>query len=276
MLAEPSQPSQRRKGPLMTVKEQIDIEALLYRAYAQYRVDRVTPQAVLGLPRVKPSGSLVGAMSALQLGTVVDNSGVAARMLGAQSMAAATPDDMLVVHDHVLALADWLIEEARSDEPRVWRRDEIDANGWRIEDTAQGTWLVRPGEGAKGGDAWSLLTNPYLSVLVIEHGRAGTRPDHGEQPKAGRGRPDAAALRERGDAMLSRALYAAWHACLRVLAAELDDVLLRHAVTGPIAPPAPWDRAGEGRLIDACPTEGLKQGNSTTHNPLKSQGNHLL
>lgn len=261
----------------MTVKEQIDIEALLHRAYAQYRVDRVTPQAVLGMRRMMPSGSLVGAMQAVALGTIVDNSGVAARMLGAQSMALATPDDMLVIHDHVLALADWLIEAPRSDAPCVWRRDEIASRGWLVEETAQGLWLVRPGEAAKGADLWAPLTNPYLSVLVIEHGRAGSRPDHGEQPKAGRGRPDAAALAERGDAMLSRAVYAAWHACLGVLAAELDGVLLKHTVTGPVAPSAPWDkRYPMGCLIDAAPGTGLGEVNSTMHKPLKTQGNRQL
>lgn len=260
----------------MTVKEPIDIEALLYRAYAQYRVDRVTPQAVLGMRRVMPSGSLVGAMQAVALGTIVDNSGVAAQMLGAQSMALATPDDMLVVHDHVLALEEWLIEAARSDAPCVWRREEIASRGWLVEETARGLWLVRPGEGAKGADLWAELTHPHLSVTVIEHARAGTRPDHGEARKAGRGRPDAAALAERGDVMLSRALYAAWHGCLRVIAAELSGVLTKHAVTGPVAPSAPWDRAGEGALLAGRADAGREGANSTLRKPLKMKGNRRL
>lgn len=260
----------------MTVKEQIDIEALLHRAYAQYRVDRVTPQAVLGMRRMMPSGSLVGAMQAVALGTIVDNSGVAARMLGAQSMALATPDDMLVVHDHVLALEDWLIEAARSDAPCVWRRDEIASRGWLVEETARGLWLVRPGEGAKGADLWTELTHPHLSVMVIEHGRAGSRPDHGEARRAGRGRPDAAALVERGDVMLARALYAAWHGCLRVLAAELGGVLAKHAVTGPAAPVAPWDRASVGVLLDGHADAARDGANSTGRKPLKMLSNRRL
>lgn len=239
----------------MTGKETIDIEALLHRAYGQYRVDRVTPQSILGLARLGPGGSLVGAMQAVALGTIVDNSGAAARMLGAQSAAVATPDDMLVVHDHVLVLADWLIEEARSDEPQVWRRAEIAANGWRVEETAQGLWLVRPGEGVKGGDAWAALTNPYLMALVIEHARAGSRPDdlgvseRARRTTVRRGRPDRAMLAERGDVMLARAVYATWHAALGVLAAELDGVLTKHRVIGPAAVADPWNRPD---LVDVC------------------------
>lgn len=241
----------------MAGKETIDIEALVHRAYAQHRVDRVTPQAMLGLRRQGPSASLVGAMQAVALGTIVDNSGAAARMIGLQTMMAATPDDMLVVHDHVLALADWMIEGVHTAAPSVWRADEIASRGWLIETTAQGQWLVRPGEGAKGTDTWAPLTNPYLSVLVIEHARAGTRPDdlgvseRARQTVVRRGRPDSAALAERGDVAMARAVYGAWHAALRVLAAELDAVLGRHAVTGPCAPVAPWQQAALVDLRDS-------------------------
>lgn len=229
----------------MAGKETIDIEALLHRAYGQHRVDKVTPQGVLGLGRRGPGGSLVGAMQAVALGTIVDNSGVAARMIGLQTMMAATPDDMLVVHDHVLALADWLIEEARSGEPAVWRRTDIAARGWRVEEAADGLWLVRPGEARGGGDAMSALTDPYLLALVVEHARAGTRPDDlgvSERARRRRGRPGAAARAERGDVMLARAIYATWHAALGVLAADLDGVLTMHRVTGPAAVADPWNR----------------------------------
>lgn len=230
----------------MATKEIIDIEALLHRAYAQHRVDRVTPQAMLGLRRQGPSASLVGAMQAVALGTIVDNSGVAARMIGQQTMMAATPDDMLIVHDHVMALAEWVIEGVHTAAPRVWRADEIASRGWLIETTAQGQWLVRPGEGAKGADTWAPLTNPYLSVLVIEHARAGTRPDDlGVSERARRRnpwRPTREDLAERGDIAMARAIYSAWHAALGVLAAELNGALARHSVTGPAAPSAPWNR----------------------------------
>jgi hypothetical protein len=239
------------------MKEIIDIEALLHRAYAQYRVDRVTPQSLLGLARLGPGGSLVGAMQAVALGTIVDNSGAAARMIGLQTMQAATPDDMLVVHDHVLALADWLIEEAHSSAPQVWRRDEIASRGWFVEETAHGLWLVRPGEGQKGTDTRASLTNPYLVALVIEHARAGTRPDdlgvseRARQTVARRGRPDRAALAERGDVMLARAVYATWHASLGVLAAELNGALVKHRVTGPAAAAEPWNRVAPTEMIGA-------------------------
>lgn len=214
----------------MTMKEMIDIEALLHRAYGQYRVHKVTPASILGLQvrRGSPSG-FAAAMSILELGTRVDTSGAGARLAGLQSMHAATPDDLLIVHDHVLALADWLIEGAGSVEPIVWRRQEIAANGWTIEDRADGLWLVRP-----KGELASRLTDPYLCAMVIEHATDGTRPVWRRMP---RNRPDAAAA---ADIRVERALYAVWHAALTTLAAELQPALARHAATGPSAPAEPW------------------------------------
>lgn len=237
----------------MTAKETIGIEALLHRAYAQYRVDKVTPAAVLGMPRFKPGGSLVGAMQALQLGTIIDNSGPAAKMLGFQTMAAATPDDMLVVHDLVLALSEWLIEGAQGDEPQVWKRSEIAEQGWRIEDAATGLWLVRPAQpraGEASRDEWSRLHEPFLTALVIEHARNGTRPDHGGPLPVAKGRPSEAVRAERAGVMLARSVYATWHAALGLLAAALDGVLLKHQVTGPVSPQAPWDRQTKGEVFD--------------------------
>lgn len=256
-------------------KETIGIEALLYRAYAQYRVDKVTPAAVLGMPRFKPSGSLVGAMQALQLGTIIDNSGPAAKMLGFQTMAAATPDDLLVVHDHVLELSEWLIEGAQGDEPQAWKRSEIAAQGWRIEDAATGLWLVRPGlEGQP--DAWSRLHDPYLTALVIEHARNGTRPDHGGPMPVAKGRPGEAVRAERAGVMLARSVYATWHAAHGLLAVALEGALLKHQVTGPISPAAPWESDAKGNVIASHAGTGEKQGNSTRHKSLREHYNRRL
>lgn len=221
-------------------KETITIEALLNRAYGQYRVDRVTPEAVLGLPRYRPGGSLVGVMSTLQLGTIIDNSGTAARMLGAQTVAAATPDDLLVVHDHVLALSDWLIEGAETGEPQIWKRQDIAANGWTVESAATGLWLQRP-NAERGQDRWSRLHDPYLAALVIEHAKAGTKPDHGGDLPPFRGRLSEEKRRQRAEVMQSRAVYATWHAALGLIAAELSGLLTKHDVQPPASPAAPWE-----------------------------------
>lgn len=234
----------------MNAKETIGIEALLHRAYAQYRVDKVTPAAVLGMPRFKPNGSLVGAMQALQLGTIIDNSGPAAKMLGFQTMAAATPDDLLVVHDHVLALSDWLIEGAEGDEPQAWKRSEIAEQGWRVEDAATGLWLVRCDPDRLAKDTWSRLHEPYLTALVIEHARNGTRPDHGGPMPVVKGRPSEAVRAERAGIMLARSVYATWHAALGLLAVALDGALTKHSVSGPVSPAAPWDRGSRGEVFD--------------------------
>ena len=262
----------------MATKEIIDIEALLHRAYAQHRVDRVTPQAMLGLRRQGPSASLVGAMQAVALGTIVDNSGAAARMIGQQTMMAATPDDMLIVHDHVLALEEWRIENPRSPEPRAWRLSEIAARGWHVEETAAGGWLVRHARRGADGAMRTPLVDPYLFVTVIEHARAGTRPDVDEALQAGRGRPNAAALAQRGDAMLARALYAVWHAALGSLAADLgaEGVLQRHHVTGPVAPATPWDAATQGAVLASTAKKAFPQDNSATRKSLRQHYNRRV
>lgn len=239
---------------MMSVKETIEIEALLRRAYGQYRVHKVSPATVLGLGAVKlsaPSG-FAATMAILELGTRVDTSGAGAKMAGLQSMAAATPDDLLVVHDHVLALSDWLIEGAEGVEPAVWRRQDIAANGWRLEKQANALWLVRPsGPDGAGRGHLSRLTDPHLAASVILHAADGSRPDC--RP-ARRGRMSAA---EEAEVRMERSLYAVWHAALGVLAAELDAVLAKHAVLPPSAPAEPWQRRP---LRDVPAEEALSAG----------------
>lgn len=244
----------------MAARETIDIEALLHRAYGQYRVHKVTPASVLGL-RMRSGGPspLASAMATIELGTRVDVSGAGARLAGLQAMNAATPDDMLTVHDAVLALSDWLIEGANSEAPVAWRRAEIAQRGWLVEKTGTGLWLVRPGEGPKGADAWVALTDPHLAAMVILHAERGDRPDwdvRDVRPARGRGRPSADAGRARAETLAQRAVYALWRAALGELVAGLAG-LERHAVTGPVAPVEPWnrpaviDRAAENALSPA-------------------------
>lgn len=237
----------------MSAKETIEIEALLRRAYGQYRVHKVSPATVLGLGAVKLSAPLgfAATMAILELGTRVDTSGAGAKMAGLQSMAAATPDDLLIVHDHVLALSDWLIEGAETAAPTVWRRDEIAANGWKLEKQGDALWLARPsGPNAAGRGHLSRLTDPHLAASVILHAANGTRPDC--RP-ARRGRLSAA---KEAEMRLERAFYAVWHAALGVLAAELDSVLAKHAVLPPSAPAEPWLR----RPLRDVPAEGALSG----------------
>jgi hypothetical protein len=119
------------------------------------------------------------------------------------------------------------------------------------------------------------LVDPYLLVTVIEHARAGTRPDVDQAPQAGRGRPNAAALARRGDALLARALYAVWHAALGSLAADLgaDGVLQRHQVTGPVAPATPWDGARQGALLASTAKKAFPQDNSPSRKSLRQHNN---
>jgi hypothetical protein len=119
------------------------------------------------------------------------------------------------------------------------------------------------------------LVDPYLLVTVIEHARAGTRPDVDEDPQARRGRPNAAALARRGDALLARALYAVWHAALGSLAADLgaEGVLQRHQVTGPVALATPWDGTAQGAVLASTAKKVIPQDNSATRKSLRQNYN---
>lgn len=239
----------------MNAKETIEIEALLRRAYGQYRVHKVSTTTAKEAARVArrsaPSG-FAATMEILMLGTRVDTSGAGAKLAGLESMLATTPDDLLIVHDHVLALSDWLIEGAESVAPAVWKRQDIVANGWRIEKQANALWLVRPsGPDGAGRGHLSRLTDPHLTASVILHAANGSRP---ECRPARRGRLSAAEERE---VRIERSLYAVWHAALGVLAAELDGVLAKHAVLPPSATPEPWLRRP---LRDVPAEEALSAG----------------
>ena len=82
-------------------------------------------------------------------------------------------------------------------------------------------------------------------ALVIQHARAGSRPEvhagwhRGAVRKSRAGRAKAGALRQ-DEVQLDRAAYHAWRCALVLLQAECDGVLPGYAVTGPLAPAAPW------------------------------------
>jgi hypothetical protein len=230
----------------MTAKETIDIEALLYRAYAQQQVDRsigrkgvVALANLIGLP---PSPGL--AQSAWQ--ERVDTSAPGAKLAARAKAAGSVADPLLLLHDHVLALADmWFAW--RGDDVVVWDRETAAAEGCEIGGQGGGWWLVRQGR------AVERLEQAGVMALVIQHARAGSRPDIHADWRKRRGRPaadycerDARGRKRKGEAMTqaevqhARALYHAWRSALVLLQAQCEGQIAGYEITGPLAPAAPW------------------------------------
>lgn len=246
MLARPSQPSQPRKGRQMSVKEAIDIEALLYRAYAQQQIDRAVGRKgssvlanLIGLPSAP-----VMAQSAWQ--ERVDTSAPGARLAARASAAGAVADPLLALHDHVLGLADmWFAW--RGEDVVVWDRETATEQNCAIDKQAGGWWLISEGR------AIERLEQAGVMALVIQHARAGSRPEIHADWRKRRGRPaaDAAACdhrgrRRKGEAISltelqhARAIYHAWRSALVLLQAQCEGQIAGYEITGPLAPAAPW------------------------------------
>lgn len=269
MLAQPSQPSQPREGRQMSVKEAIDIEALLEWAYRQQCVDK---QVAVLAPR-GPSGSISGSLGQyVALGTRVDNSGAAARAMGLK-----VADDAMIVHDAVLSAGEMWIEWKRDDEVEIWDRQRAAEAGQDIV-KLNGEWLRRPICPNGRVAAFGIRIEQAATVaLLITNAKTGSRPDWFEGWSAPEGRAANDCLptdrwgrrRKRSenasveDVMHGRAIYAVWRAALALLALDLDGALQRYRVEGPRAPESPWDKR-RGRVF-----EGLGLQNSQASNLLK-------
>jgi len=237
----------------MAAKETIDIEMLLQRAYRQYGVDRVTPERVLGLVAPSSSGESNYMIVARHLayGTSIDTSPAGANILGRATDAASVPEDLLAVHDAVLALDDFFIERAR-DVCMVWDRDT--AMRANVEIFKQdGEWFARAKRWGAGEPEPPMrrLQKINTSVLVILNARAGTRPDVDEleveyMRPVYRGRNEEVIgyepiyVTSPEIVAVQRAEYQTWHCALGLLAAQLTNLAL-FDVSGPAAPFAPWE-----------------------------------
>ncbi|KFC63990.1 hypothetical protein FG93_05500 [Bosea sp. LC85] len=226
----------------MAVKETIDIEALLYRAYAQMRVDRMGAQAaaqMLGL------GSLP-VLASSSWSERVDTSAPGSRLAARAKEASSMPDDLLALHDRVLALADlWFAWEG--DDVALWDSAAAEQAGFTIGKAGGDWWLERAGKPV------ARLEQAGVMGLIIQHARDGSRPEvHLDwRKRAGRRPADQAAHDHRGrrrkgeavtqrEVQYDRALYHAWRCALVLLQAELDGEMEGYLITGPLAPAAPW------------------------------------
>lgn len=224
------------------MKETIDIEALLWRAYAQMRVDKVGGSAaarMIGLPVQR-------GFAMPSYAERVDTSAPGSRLAAAARHAAGLPDDMLALHDMVLALGDnWFAWEGG--ELALWDQASAAAAGCEIGRAGAEWWLLRDGRGVVH------LEQAGVMALVIQHARDGSRPDVHLDWKPGRGRRAADGLahdhrgrRRKGEPVsqaevqLSRAAYHAWRAALALLVAQCEGAMSQYRVTGPVAEAAPW------------------------------------
>jgi hypothetical protein len=237
----------------MADKETIDIEALLVRAYRQYQVDRVTPERLLGL--TAPSGgsesNFMIIARHLAYGTSIDKSSAGANIIASANNAAAVPDDLITLHDAVLALDDYFIERAR-DVCMVWDRETAERANVEIWQK-DGEWFARAKKWGNGEPEPPTrpLQQISTSILVILNARSGTRPDvdpleveymrpvyRGARKEAVDYEPVYVTAPE--IIAVQRAEYQTWHCALGLLAAQLSD-LETFTVTGPAAPFAPWE-----------------------------------
>lgn len=272
----------------MRAKETIDIEALLVWAYRDQQVDRMvgrgfTPRG----PSVSPAS---GFAEYMMLGTKVDTSGAAAAALGIR-----LPEDALIVHDAVLELGDMLLEWRGDDVVVHERGDLVPARGFTLVDDRRGlfygpisTHAIKSGRVVPAGPLVP-LRRAVTAVILIEHARAGTRPEAHEGWSRRRGRPtDAIAAHDNwgrrrksvadsnrivaggpsiDEVMLARALYGVWHAALVALAETLAGLLSGHAPVGPAAPATPW-------VIDSVAGRAAKLQKSSADNPLYLKTNN--
>ncbi|CAN7317746.1 hypothetical protein LJR009_001609 [Bosea sp. LjRoot9] len=248
----------------MAMKETIDIEALLYRAYAQYRVDKVGQGAAARM--IGLAGAPVLSQPSWQ--PRVDTSAPGSRLAARASEVSSVPDDLLALHDRVLALADLWFAWA-GDDVAVWDKATAAEVGCTIEKAADAWWLVRNGEPVER------LEQAGVMVLVIQHARDGTRPDvHPDYSKrVGRRPADAAAHDHRGrrrkgepvsqrEVQHDRACYHAWRCALTLLQIESEGMLDSYRVTGPLAPAAPWLAVSSAEVESAAIRQNVMTSNA--------------
>lgn len=241
------------------MKEQVDIERLVEWAYRVQCVDRRTGRRRPSGPAQYPTAAPF--MQFVALGTRVDSSGLGVH--GAEVVVDGL-DDADMVHNAVLALGNMWIEWRGDDDVVVWTA-EIAAREGRVIDRVGEDWFLFPAQ-------WSSSERPEpvpledagVSILLIVHGRAGSRPDwhEGWKPLRGVQAGDACPRDRRGrrrkqagvvspqDVAHARAIYAVWHAALAVLAEDLRGVLSQYEAMAPAAPEAPW-MLSEKRVMKA-------------------------
>lgn len=241
-------------------REEIDIEALLVRAYFEKRVDRlgdgVAAKAALGILG-GPKGP-----GAMNWNEKVDTSSYAARMASEiremELRLRQAPSSLLTLHDAVLALPDFYAEIDGLDFV-VWDIETATRLGHRIEPDRDRPTIV-----AEAGGDVRRLTRIVTAVLMVVQGRE-AQPPYVAEVEIARMRPVYSGEHRKVtghvpeyvvspiEVAYDRARYAAWHCALGMLQAALD--LPDYRITGPRVAAAPWDAAT--RVLEGAALPGL-------------------
>lgn len=232
------------------MKQGIDIEQLLVWAYRDLQIDRLVEQ------RDGPAASASSTWGAVEMlqryGTFVQGGGGDYEIddLG----------DAHLVHARVLALDDMFVGTAPGGEAMVWDRMQAEADaGVRLDDEGR-AWR-------KVGEEEHRLERIVVSTVLVLHARGGYRPECYADLRRRAGRPrkdgEVSAGVTYTDLAYHRAVYAVWHASLRLLAAELEDRLAKWQVAGPSAHESPW----LVRVLEA--ERPVSRENETTDKPLR-------
>lgn len=241
-------------------REDIDIEALLVRAYFEKRIDRlgdcVATLAALGMAKgPKAPASIMGG------GEKVDTSSYATRMAAQmrelELRLRRAPSALLTLHDAVLALPDFYAEISGFDFV-VWDMETAARLGHRITPDRDRPTIV-----AEAGGEPRALTRIVTATLMVVQGREAQPPEVAEVEIA-RMRPVYGGEHRKVmghvpeyivspiEVAYDRARYAVWHCALGMLSG-LD--LPGYRITGPRAPATPWDV--ERLIRPGAPLPGL-------------------
>lgn len=240
----------------------IDVEDLLVWAYRDQRIDRMIMAKEKAPTELSSYAAGFGAFRMMaELGFIIAST-------GDSSMTDAIAEDAQRINAAVLSLSDMFLE-VDAEGVRVWDRQDEEAEGFRIRQTARGYEVRRPDGFVRP------VTQAVTSILLILHARNATRPEcHlGWLP----GRPTRIDARGRrvvdhdaaeitaDEVSEARAQYHVWRTALIALAASLEDRLELFTVTGPRAPEAPWlTYSGPVRVLDgnrvcrACDAKSLR------------------
>ena len=253
-------------------REEIDVEALLIRAYRERQVHKL--QAGGGERADGICARLLGVTfpagcGGWSVGERVDSSTYAAKM-AARSLEAwrrlervGGGDALDTLHDVVLGLPDFYVELTGGPGFLVWDRKTAEAHGHRIAQTEAGYTITagrtRGGAGPRAGE-WRqagpvrFVTAIVTSALVIRCAADQSRPVVADLVEVGRrgvyrGRKTGAVAHvpvyetEPEIVAADRATYAAWHAAIEMIAQAVRS-LSGYVVTGPCAPLEPWNVNG--------------------------------
>lgn len=256
--------------------EEIDIEALLVRAYFEKRIDRlgggVATMAALGMAKgPRAPISIMGA------GEKVDTSSYATRMAAQmrelELCLRRAPSALLTLHDAVLALPDFYAEISGLDFV-VWDVETAANLGHHIDADRD-----RPTVVADGGEPRALIRIVTATLMIVQGREA--RPPEVAEVEIARMRPVYSGEHRKVtghvpeyvvspiEVAYDRARYSAWHCALGMLAAALD--LPGYRITGPRASAAPWDI--ERHILLGNPLPGLVDApaDGLQHKPLRKK-----